>query len=469
VISAKSDYRGAAFGAFAALAALAVSAESKVSVLAASLVPLVLIASLWILAGPERWIAVFFGAVVLLPPLPLAFGNSGPHPALCIALIGLMAGLAYSREWRLRLTPLNLAILFLTTVILCSVGLAAIYSGGGIAIDSLARAILFSIAVYVFYYTACGPGGKWPLVHFRQVRLLFGFAVVAGFFACIDFYYQFPAPGGFSPQFVWLESGVFRRAQGLFYEASTLGNFCAFFLTMIAVSIFRPTSQRPVALPFMIGGGAILAATVVLSYSRASVVNLMVSFAALWMLQRKMQQRKRGSIWRPLLVLVCSGAVAGLICYALVPDLVRAYGFRLQNSVLYSLSSTNGVLSGRLDVWRTILHFLAEHPWHLVLGVGYKTLPYSSYVGTPVIADNAFLSALAETGLVGLGALLFFLFTVLRAGYFAARDSDPRRSFFGAWTFCFWCGQTAQMFSGDLLTYWRVLPIYFWVLALAVR
>lgn len=26
-----------------------------------------------------------------------------------------------------------------------------------------------------------------------------------------------------------------------------------------------------------------------------------------------------------------------------------------------------------------------------------------------------------------------------------------------------------QMLSGDLLTYWRVLPLYFWMLALAVR
>jgi hypothetical protein len=25
------------------------------------------------------------------------------------------------------------------------------------------------------------------------------------------------------------------------------------------------------------------------------------------------------------------------------------------------------------------------------------------------------------------------------------------------------------MFTGDLLTYWRVLPLYFWVLAMAVR
>ena len=37
-------------------------------------------------------------------------------------------------------------------------------------------------------------------------------------------------PAGYGPQFVWLDSGVYRRAQGFFYEASTLGNFCAFFL-----------------------------------------------------------------------------------------------------------------------------------------------------------------------------------------------------------------------------------------------
>jgi len=27
----------------------------------------------------------------------------------------------------------------------------------------------------------------------------------------------------------------------------------------------------------------------------------------------------------------------------------------------------------------------------------------------------------------------------------------------------------AQMLTGDLLTYWRVMPFYFWVLAVAVR
>ena len=50
-----------------------------------------------------------------------------------------------------------------------------------------------------------------------------GSAIGSALFACVDFYFQFPAPAGYGPQFVWLDSGVYRRAQGFFYEASTLG------------------------------------------------------------------------------------------------------------------------------------------------------------------------------------------------------------------------------------------------------
>jgi hypothetical protein len=60
-------------------------------------------------------------------------------------------------------------------------------------------------------------------------------------------------------------------------------------------------------------------------------------------------------------------------------------------------------------------------------------------------------------------------FAILRAGYVAARDSDPKKSFYGAWIFCFWLAESVQMLSADLLTFWRVLPVYFWVLAMAVR
>jgi hypothetical protein len=51
----------------------------------------------------------------------------------------------------------------------------------------------------------------------------------------------------------------------------------------------------------------------------------------------------------------------------------------------------------------------------------------------------------------------------------ATRNRSIRASFLGTWFFCFWIGELVQMLSGDLLTYWRVLPVYFLVLALARR
>ena len=68
-----------------------------------------------------------------------------------------------------------------------------------------------------------------------------------------------------------------------------------------------------------------------------------------------------------------------------------------------------------------------------------------------------------------LAALVWLNVAIIRAAARAARSTDPRRAFCGLWMLCFWCGEAVQMASGDLLTYWRVLPVYFFVLALALR
>jgi hypothetical protein len=65
--------------------------------------------------------------------------------------------------------------------------------------------------------------------------------------------------------------------------------------------------------------------------------------------------------------------------------------------------------------------------------------------------------------------LLWLNVAILRTAARAARATDSNTAFIGAWMLCFWCGQMVQMLSVDLLTFWRVLPLYFWVLALAVR
>ncbi|HXK04326.1 MAG TPA: O-antigen ligase family protein [Verrucomicrobiae bacterium] len=404
----------------------------------------------WTLRTSTRWLGLFLAAALLLPPLPIPIGDSGPHPSLIFAALGPFAGILWMSEWRYRPDSLNHAFIALFGVLLASVGAAAVYSGEIAAAGSLTRVLLFGISVYVYFYTAHGPGRGIDSA--RSVRLLYAAAVAAALFACVDFYFQFPAPAGYGPQFVWLDSGIYRRAQGLFYEASTLGNFCAFFLVMAAVALSRPREQSPVARKWLVPGAAVLLAALVLSYSRASLLNLAAGLAVLaW------HNRRRVPLWR----VAALAAAAGLATWLVFPVFVEAYWLRLSASAKYFFSATEGVLSGRVASWRTLVDWAAANPWQALSGIGYKTLPYTDYLGAPVVADNMYLSLLVETGVAGLAALLWLNVAIVRTAL-RARDS-----LLGTWMLCFWSGQMVQMLSGDLLTYWRVLPVYFFVLALA--
>lgn len=438
------------FGAWAAGIAVTRSLPLKAALAAPAAIVGVL---WWTLQSPARWVALFFGATLLLPPLPIPLGDSGPHPGMLVAVWGLLAGLLWLAEWRIVPSGLNAAFVTLFAAMLVSVAPAAAYSGGAAAAGSAARVLLFGISVYIFFYTAYGPGRDVDPMH--STRLLYWAAAAAALFACVDFYFQFPAPAGYGPQFVWLDSGVYRRAQGLFYEASTLGNFCACFLVMIAVAFTRPRDESPVSRKALAAGGAVFFAALVLSYSRASLVNVAVSLSVLmWC------NRRRVRIARVALL----AAAAALLTWWIFPSFAETYWMRLSFSAEFLFTRTAGVLSGRVASWQTLAAWIAANPWQAMFGIGYKTLPYTSYLGSPVVADNMYLSLLVETGVAGLAALVWLNVAILRA---AARSAQ--RSFFGMWILCFWAGQTVQLASGDLLTYWRVLPVYFWILAIAVR
>ncbi len=410
---------------------------------------------LWfVLSAPHRWLSLFFAAALLTPPLPFPAGNSGPHISVVFAACGLLVGILRADEWRLRMEPVTAWLGVLYTVLVGSVAFALAYSGWIVAAGSLARVLLFGIACYVFLFAAYGPESP----HRRICGQLFWLAAGSALFACLDFYFQWPAPAGYGPQFVWLASGVFRRAQGVFYEASTLGNLCAFFLTMTAVEWLRPGHETPVPRFALAAVSPVLATALILSYSRASLVALGIAVATLGLLHHPRLPSRR-VVLGPLILLVGGAGVA----YMVFPEFASNYWMRVQLSAQYLFSATNGVLSGRLENWQKLSSFLVEHPWHLLLGVGYKTLPYSDVAGSPVIADNMYLSLLAETGVLGLGAFIALNVAILKAGWAA------RTTFYGAWIFSFWTGQVFQMMSGDLLTYWRVIPIYFWVLAQAIR
>src|SRR5258708_34349805 len=157
-------------GAYAEVTALARSRVSK----AVLCPPLVLVPfAFWSVLREQRWIAVFFAAALLLPPLPIALGDTGPHPALAIAALGVSAGLVRLREWESRIDGVGVAMIARLGVLRASVAFAALYSGVAIAGGSLARVLLFGIAVYTFFYVAYGPGQSTAMEVRRTARFLF--------------------------------------------------------------------------------------------------------------------------------------------------------------------------------------------------------------------------------------------------------------------------------------------------------
>jgi O-antigen ligase len=233
------------------------------------------------------------------------------------------------------------------------------------------------------------------------LRTIFFASIAAGAVACVDFVYQLPPVAGFAPQFVWLASGVFRRAQGLFYEASTLGNFCAFFLVMVAAALVH---KVPISRWWLLAGTCVFAPALLFSYSRASVVTVVVAMAALCWLRRGALLSMRA--WIAAVILSAAGTGA---LYLLRPEFVELYWTRLSGSAMFFFVYPEGILSGRVFSWQSLLEFAARNPLKVLWGVGYKTLPYTDWMGQPMVADNAYLSALIEMGIAGLAALVLGL------------------------------------------------------------
>jgi hypothetical protein len=417
----------------------------------------------WVLAAPQRWWFAFSAATLLLPPLPLAFGNTGPHVAVVFAAIGLGGGLLRLSQWRFPTTSIAAALALFLTILLLSVLPAFFYSGLSIAAATLARVLLFGIAVYAFFDLSCGPARETDPVAFA--RRLYFLGMGAALIALLDFYFQWPPLAGFGEQFVWLTGRIVRRAQGFFYDAGMLGNLCAFFLVMIVLAALRPeVGRRLFSRNLLRAGGLVFSAALLFSYSRASLLNLLAALAAAIFLHRESLLPH----WRRTKAVVF-GVLGGLALAVLTfPAYAESYLHRVLGTAFGFFHDPRALLSGRFQAWQSLLGFLADHPWHLLFGIGFKTLPYTTVAGRPLIADNMYLSMLVETGVVGLLAMLLLNAVILVSAYRASRGGTVA-AFFGALIFCFWIGQTLQMLLADTLTYWRVLPLYFAVLALAVR
>src|SRR5262249_30703293 len=145
----------------------------------------------------------------------------------------------------------------------------------------------------------------------------------------------------------------------------------------------------------LFAGGLIFGAALMLSASRGSIVTVIVGCVVFLSLQRAAARRAALAIGASLAV------SAGVIRLAL-PELSAHYWTRTLSFIQNFRSDPDNLLSGRLTHWHALSDFVVQHPWHIIFGIGYKTLPYTNYLGASVVADNTYLSLLIETGIVGL-------------------------------------------------------------------
>ena len=96
-----------------------------------------------------------------------------------------------------------------------------------------------------------------------------------------------------------------------------------------------------------------LSAALILSYSRGSLVGLLVAILSLLVTVRVRIGRTLGAAAACL-------TVAALISGVIMPALSDMYWLRVRGSFEYIWSSPDGILSGRLTSWGTLLDFLAR-------------------------------------------------------------------------------------------------------------
>ena len=420
-------------------------------------------ATLWtFLRRPNIWVPLFLTLAVLTPPFPV--GDLPVHPAslLFAAVLPamLVRGFAWGRD------TLSWSFLLFLGMLLFSTVLAFAYSGAAIGGQSLLRWLLLLQAFVLFAWTAYGPADAVPEAE-TLVRLLLWLGLTGALLSLADFTFQIPPTVRFSEQYIYLPDGPRRRAQGFFYDASVLGAFCVFLLLLIsALTLCR---ERPVRGTRWLSwlAAPLLVFALVVSFSRGAVLSLLAGLAVLIVWYRNALLERRAVAY----VAAASSVAAASATFAvlLAPDILRIFFLRLQFSALQFFAAPNEVLSSRVATWTYLLDFVVAHPQHFWLGIGYKTLPYTTFLGRPLVADNMYGSLLVECGALGLFVFLVMCCVILRTAWRLGRSADPLLALLGSFLLAAWCGFMIQMLSGDTLTYWRVTPIYFVLLGAAVR
>ena len=240
----------------------------------------------------------------------------------------------------------------------------------------LIRFIEMPLAIYIFYSEYMIKKLDYKIVLTKVFVYSFGLTL-------LSFVLFFNQSSRFaSIQYMWFGGLELHRAGGIYKESSALG-FSMVLVAILALYCIKIRFNTIASLVLFI-----LSVIVnILSYTR--ITNIALIFVIMIMLMKSDMKKK-------LLILFISAIVA--ISIYLTVDVVNA--FINQRILALFRNSIEDSSSGRFDVWKNAWNsYLTEHRY--LFGLGYKLDDF--------LCDNLYLFAITQTGIVGLGVLLWFV------------------------------------------------------------
>jgi O-antigen ligase len=410
----------------------------------------------------RTWPYLFVAAALVVPPLypSVLRGETPIYIANLLFATGCFVVLTRQAEFRTGWDPIGKAAAGFLLALALSIPFGFWLSGTSEGVGSCLRFFLLLHPFLIYYWLRGFRLGQKEESLILAGKFLLGVGVVAAIYGIVDFYMPIPIPHPFADQYIFLDGRMIRRAQGMLYEASSFGNLSAFFLSLtlaVLLSWWKGLSTAHKATLYLMAG--IFTTALFLSYSRGSWANVLVTVTVFLVLQRKLRLELAAAS-----IFVVAGFV--LLVYQISPLVVLNFFNWRMGTLLEFWSDPNLATSGRWESWWRLISFFADHPWYLIFGIGYKTLPHTQLFGRPLIADNGFLSLTFEAGIIGLAAFLWLNQAVFSSTYRASLGGGSVRAVCAAFMFAFWCGEMVQMVTGDLFTYWRNMVVFFAALAL---
>jgi O-antigen ligase len=415
------------------------------------------------LREPSIFAAVFLLVLEVLPPFYFSqLGETPVYLSFFLLPIALAIIIARFPDLLFPWDPVAKGLVVFLGATALSIPFALWLSGVQVAIDSLSRWLLLSHAGLV-YYLIRGAGRMHASGTERGMfRLLLIGSVVSAAYGILDFVWPVPISHPSADQFIWLNSSILRRAQGVFYESSNFANFCGFFLVPVSTALLTHR-ERYLRLPrsLLLLFVSVLGLAILVGFSRSTWASVLVAvFISIVLCRIK--------VGRGLLVFL-GLAVPLFLLWTFSPELwdylLSARVGRLGDI----FTDPNVATSGRFDTWLRVLSIMRDHPQYLIFGIGYKTLPVTRLFHEEIITDNGYLSLLLETGIFGLAGFLILSRAILTTFSKLARSTAEVPAFWSAVLFSAWCGELVLLVAADAYTYWRNIAVLTALMALTMN